>query len=329
MAAPVKRGDTWRIQISVAGVRESESFPTKAKAVVWAEQRRTELRTQKFTGITRGKTCREAFDRYREEVSPTKRGERWEGMRLKVFDDAFGHLALLDLTPDVIGKWRDERLQGVPERKAVTGSTVNRDLNLLSNVLTIARREWKWIAASPTKDVRRPKESAARDRRIKEDEIALLCEMLGFSECKTETTSAIVAVAFLFAIETAMRAGEICALQPEWTTGAVVHLPASVVKNGVKRDVPLSKRAIQLLGFLPKDRLFAITTKSLDALFRKAKVRAGIVDLHFHDSRHEAITRLARKLDVLALARMVGHRDIRQLSVYYNESAADIAQRLG
>jgi integrase len=50
--------------------------------------------------------------------------------------------------------------------------------------------------------------------------------------------------------------------------------------------------------------------------------------LTFHDTRHEAITRLAAKLNVLDLARMVGHRDIKQLQVYYNAPAEEIAMRL-
>ncbi|WP_282433170.1 tyrosine-type recombinase/integrase [Massilia oculi] len=66
----------------------------------------------------------------------------------------------------------------------------------------------------------------------------------------------------------------------------------------------------------------------LDALFRKAKKAAGIEGLTFHDTRHEAITRLAQKLDVLDLARMVGHTNINQLRTYYNPTAEDIASRL-
>ncbi len=52
-------------------------------------------------------------------------------------------------------------------------------------------------------------------------------------------------------------------------------------------------------------------------------------DLHFHDLRHLAITRLAKKLPILDLARMVGHKDLRMLQIYYNESAEAIAQMLG
>lgn len=52
-----------------------------------------------------------------------------------------------------------------------------------------------------------------------------------------------------------------------------------------------------------------------------------IEDGTFHDTRHLAITRLTKKLGVLDLARMVGHRDLRQ-QVYYNETAEAMAERL-
>ena len=74
---------------------------------------------------------------------------------------------------------------------------------------------------------------------------------------------------------------------------------------------------------------FGISTASLDALFRKARERSCIEGLTFHDRRHAAITRLAKKLNVLDLTRIVGHRDLRMLQVYYNESAKDIAAKLG
>lgn len=51
-------------------------------------------------------------------------------------------------------------------------------------------------------------------------------------------------------------------------------------------------------------------------------------DLTCHDTRHEAITRLAAKMNVLSLARIVGHRDIKMLMIYYNKSAEDLAKQL-
>ncbi|WP_250637612.1 tyrosine-type recombinase/integrase [Pandoraea faecigallinarum] len=72
-----------------------------------------------------------------------------------------------------------------------------------------------------------------------------------------------------------------------------------------------------------------MSTASRDALFRKARDRSQIPDVTFHDTRHEAITRLAKKLQPLDLARMTGHRNISELITYYNATATDIAGRLG
>ena len=75
------------------------------------------------------------------------------------------------------------------------------------------------------------------------------------------------------------------------------------------------------------------TRKPAGEAFRKACRRAGIVDLHFHDSRHEAITRMVSggKLSPVVLARMTCHTNLNlnQIMTYYNESAADIADLLG
>jgi len=344
MASFKKDGDVWRVQIYVKGERASGSFPTKAQAVAWAAQRETELRQMKGSGVISGKTVRDAFERYEKEVSRTKRGHRWEALRLGALADVsvdgkkFGDLLVCDLSASHVARLRDIRLQAkTPHGEVVQASTVNRELNLISHVFSTARREWRWMAESPTKDVRRPRNPASRDRRPSDDEIERLSCALGFDESPATSKSQCVAIAFLFAIESAMRAGEICGLTEEMIDGRVVHLPASLNKNGTKRDVPLSIRAVELLGFLPKPErkkedlpmpLFGLTAASLDALFRRAKVRAGIENLTFHDSRHEAITRLAKKLNVLELARMVGHRDLRMLQVYYNETAAAIAERL-
>jgi integrase len=97
-------------------------------------------------------------------------------------------------------------------------------------------------------------------------------------------------------------------------------------KNGRPRNVPLSEQARRVLADVAG--AFDITVRQKDALFRKLCAKAGIEGLHFHDSRHTAITRLATKLTVLELARMVGHRDLNQLLVYYNESAEEIAKKL-
>ena len=128
-----------------------------------------------------------------------------------------------------------------------------------------------------------------------------------------------------YAIETGMRAGEIARLRPENidVDRKVAHL--TITKNGTARDVPLSAKAVKILKEVGE---FNLTTEQISSLFRKIKDRTQIKDLTFHDTRHEAITRLSKKLDVLDLARMVGIQDLKILMVYYNATASEIAERL-
>lgn len=330
MATFKRMAKGWQAQVAVKGIREAKTCSTKAEAVAWAAERETQLRKMAETGVDTDKTCQDAFTRYIKEVSAHKRGKEFEVRRLKAFAIhklgrlTFGDTPIHAVTSDMLGKWRDERL------KTVSGSTVNREFNLLSNVFTTARQEWKWIAANPASDVRRPKESAPRDRLISQSEIDGIIFVSGFTESVAKTVQERVCIAFLFALETAMRAGEICNLPASEVIGSVAHLGDT--KNGTSRDVPLSPRALALLSLLPKvDRtkpMFGLSTTQLDANFRKLRNMAGIEGLTFHDTRHEAITRLARKLNVLELARMVGHRDLKMLQIYYNETAAEIAKKL-
>lgn len=99
-----------------------------------------------------------------------------------------------------------------------------------------------------------------------------------------------------------------------------------------KRDVPLSGEAIAIIKLMDKvkdgDTVFNLKPSQIDSMFRRAKGRALIEGLHFHDTRAEAITRLAGKLDILELARMVGHKDLRMLMVYYRRTAEDLAGKL-
>ncbi len=223
---------------------------------------------------------------------------------------------------------------GATRAREVKGSSVSREMSLLSHALMVARKEWGWLIHDPMKDVRRPADPPPRDRLISHGEIERITLALGYQEgMPVALPSQRVAVAFLFAIETAMRSGEILGLTSRTTDlkRRVAHLP--MTKNGGARDVPLSSRAVALLKMLPgvKDGqpLFGLSPASRDALFRKAKTKAGIEGLTFHDTRHEAITRLAKILQPLDLARITGHTDLNELMTSYNETAEDIAARLG
>lgn len=314
MSEPTRYGKRWQHRVMVSGKRKSGTFDTKAAALKWEAVQRTAPAV-----IISAQTCADAFKRYELEVSVLKRGARWEALRLNAFSlSSLGPIKMGDISAVHVAAWRNQRL------KVVSGSTVNREMNLLSHVFTIARKEWHWVTKSPTTEVSRPKESAPRQRRVTEDEIERICLTLNWKESTPVTKQQTIAAAFLFAIETAMRAGEICSLEAGDVVGRVAHLRRT--KNGDARDVPLSPRALQIWALVPDG--FDITTASLDTMFRTARERASIEGMTFHDTRHEAITRLAKKLHVLDLARMTGHRDVKKLMIYYNLSAEDIADKL-
>lgn len=323
MASLDKRRGKWRARVYVDGVRASGTFHTKAEAAAWALKREAELEA----GIVPGRTVASALERYAEKVSPSKRGARWEAIRLAKLakDPKLGPLRLDTLNASQMAEWRDSRLADV------SGAAVSREMNLLHSVFKKARMEWGWLRGNPLQDVDRPPRPRARRRRIAKDEIERIRFALGYPvDAKPKTISNRVAMAFLFAIETGMRAGEILTL--DWPA---IHLKERFVhldktKNGDERDVALSRYAVKLLKLLPLNMVpaFGLEPAQRDALFRKARKNAEIVNLHFHDSRAEAIWRLSKKLDVLQLARMIGHRDLKSLQIYYNETASEIAKRL-
>lgn len=319
MASFRKMKSGWRAEVCVNRVRDSRMFDTKSAAMIWAVEREQEIKEGKEEVCKHIGT--DIFNRYLKEVSKHKRGEKWEKIRLlKFIEHPPFKKPVNEIVSDDIVKWRNLRLTDV------SPSTVRREMNLLGHCFETARKEWKWIDENPCADVRKPSDAPPRDRLISEEEIKLIRQCLDWPKDEEATGKMQkVAVGFCFAIETAMRMGEICGLTKKDINKNVAKLPKT--KNGSSREVPLSKRALELLTFVP-DLWEDMTPKQFEALYRKGRDRSGIENLVFHDTRHEAITRLAKKLDVLDLARMVGHKDIRQLMTYYNETAENLASRL-
>lgn len=319
MASIRKLKSGYRAEVARQGIRKSKVFPTRQEAKDWAARAEYEiLNGDKIAAKLR---LVELFERYAREVSPGKRGHRWEVIRLeKIGRDAIAQIRLEDLAAKDFAAWRDKRL------REVAPASVIREMQLMSSVLNVARRDWGLISVNPLSDVRKPTKPQPRDRLPTSGEV----EAMRFSAGEDLTKATARAFhAFLFALESAMRAGEIAGL--EWDRVDLERRVAKLThtKNGRAREVPLSSEAVRLLRALPPlDPVFGLSSPQLDVLFRKLRDRAGVTGLTFHDSRHAAITALARKLDVLALARMVGHTDLRQLRVYYNESAEELAKRL-
>jgi integrase len=139
----------------------------------------------------------------------------------------------------------------------------------------------------------------------------------------------------ILAIETGMRRGELLDLRWEHVDlkCGVAHLP--LTKNGDSRDVPLSRRAVQILeqlraGGVKQERVFPMTGNAVRLAFEHLRVRAGMSDFHFHDLRHEAISRLFEKgLNIAEVSAISGHRELKMLQRYTHLRAVDLVARLG
>ena len=308
-----------------AGIYKSKTFRTKAQAERWAREIEHQIDNGEFKDRSiADMTMAEALDRYASEVTVNKRGWRQELSRIKhLRQTEFARLPLNRIeTADVVAL-RNELLE------RVSANTARLYLAVVSNLFTVAQRDWgmTFLANPVIRGVMPSCAGTARDRRLEpgEEEILLnACEEYG----------GFIRDAVIFAIETAMRRGEIANL--EWKhvdpRRRVAHLPET--KNGESRDVPLSPRAVEVLTrrakvrSLKDSRVFGVEPNGISQAFSRVCKAAGIRDLRFHDLRHEATTRLAERFQPLELARITGHKDMKMLLRYYNPRAEDLARKM-
>ena len=267
-------------------------------------------------------TLKELLLRYGRDITPAKRGASQELSRIhKLCQHRIVALRLADLQSSHIAQFRDERL------KEVSGTTVAKDLSLLSLVLNTARMEWGFkLPSNPVALVKKPKENKPRDRRLVEGEYERLVQECG--KRNNHWFKPLVVVA----LETGMRRGELLSL--EWKHVHLdknwAHLP--LTKNGDERDIPLSQKVCEELQALPRDIsgvVFPISTSALRGLWDRSVKRADLQDLHFHDLRHEATSRFFELgLNVVEVAAITGHKDLKMLQRYTHLRAEDLAKKL-
>lgn len=322
-----KSGVVFRVHVHVNGKRESARFKTKPEAAQWAYEREIALR--KDNHLVEGKTMADAFRRFSGEIPDSKKGKRWDLVRLNKFcSDPIANVPASDL--------KIEDGEDFIHRAVVRGlapNTIIREMGLMKTVVRQMVR-WKWLSEYPWQSIKLPKAGKRRTKLYTKSEIALILEHAGLDDaCDIETKMQEVAIAFIVATQSGMRLNEICSIRSSWwnKSGRVISLPASITKTDTSREVPLSTVATDALSRLTErsnGMLFNVDAQSASTFFRRIRLRAGIKDGTFHDSRHYAVTHLARKLDVLSLARVIGHSNIQELMTYYEADAVELATKL-
>ena len=329
MATIRKLRGKWQAQVRRRGVPpRAKSFDKRSDAERWARDLEAEADRSGWVADTLAAektTLKELLTRYRDEVTPGKRGAVSEASRINVMMRCLiAHRTLAKLTSADVASYRDERL------KIVAPATIIRELKTISHAIEIAPREWGlWLPRNPIKLVRRPPVPRGCTRRLNEgEEEALL------AACDRGRTPLLKPLIIL-GIETGMRRGELLDLR--WKhidlTKCVAHLPTT--KNGDPRDIPLSRRATTTLKEIlampgrDADRALPMTGNGVRLAFEHLRVRAGMPDLHFHDLRHEAISRFfERGLNVAEVSAISGHRELKILQRYVHLRAIDLVHRL-
>jgi len=256
MASFRKRGELqWQARVARKGFPpQVKTFTSKAEAEAWAATVESAMAHGVFINSTESErtTLREAFERYGREITVQKKSAAQEKSRIKIIlAHPLALRSLSSLRSSDVASYRDLRL------KSVGAQTVVHDLNLISNMFNIARKEWGMEnLKNPVELVKKPKLPNGRNRRFLGDEEARLLRVAGASR------SAALKPLILVALETAMRLGEMLSL-----TWGNVSFEKGVVclidtKNGESRQVPLSSMAIEILERLPRsadsDRVFGI-----------------------------------------------------------------------
>lgn len=314
MASITKHKSGWRAHVYVHGIRSTKVFEKRRDAQAWAAARERELDGLK---ASKGITFEQATVKYTTTVSKDKApgAADWETRRFAEMVAFFGDgtkLAAIDSAR--IGEWRDHRL------KTVSGSTVQRQANLLQHLFTTAVKEWKVLQANPFDGVRKPEHNPPRHQVWTWPLIKRVLRAKDRNEREVQTIRA-----FHISLHTAMRLNEILAAK---VTGKVAILERDKASGKASEPVkvPLARKGAALFAKYPP---FTLTPGVASATFSDLTDELLIDGLTFHDSRASALTWLSRRMDVMTLARISRHKNLKILmDTYYRESAEQIAARV-
>lgn len=317
----------------------SKTFRLKRDAVDWG--RRTEDEMVRGTYISRTgsekMTAQDALQRYLVEVTPTKKPttQRSENTTAQHLINFLGKYSMAALSSELVASYRDHRIAA-----GKSNNTVRIELALLSNLFTIAIQEWGLgLTHNPVANIRKPSPGRGRDRRLSDDEEARLLTAVNLH------SNPMLGWVVRLAIETGMRQSEILNLRlGDVDVGSrIVRL--SDTKNNSPRTVPLTAAAAATFKTAIGHPLRPLETNLIffgepgkdgkrrpyqfAKIWGEIKIAVKIDDLHFHDLRHEAVSRLVEGgLSDQEVASISGHKSMQMLRRYTHLRAEDLVTKL-
>jgi integrase len=330
----------WKALIRKSGWPSAgKTFRTKRDAEDWA--RRTEDEMVRGVYIQRSQserlTVAAALDRYLNEVTPTKKAttQKAELNKSNRLRDAFGGYSLAAVTPDLVADYRDKRIA-----EGKSNNTVRLELALLSHLFTTAIREWRvGLAYNPVANIRKPSPGEGRDRRLTTEECQRL---LAAADAHSNPMFGWIV---RLALYSGMRAGEIQNLKRNQVDLVKRTILLKDTKNGSARMVPLGKGATEVMRAALGNPIRPIDTDliffgepgrdgkrrpyTITKLWATLRKREGFADLHFHDLRHEAVSRLVEAgLSDQEVSAISGHRSMQMLRKYTHLRSENLVEKL-
>lgn len=332
---------TWKALIRKSGwPTTSKTFRIKRDAMDWA--RRTEDEMVRGVFIQRAASERltldDALDRYLKEVSPTKSAftQRGEACKAKQLKAKLGKYSLAAITPDLVANYRDQRLE-----EGKKPNTVRLELALLGHLFTVSIQEWRTgLTYNPVANIRKPSPGQGRDRRLTAaDEINLL-------DAVSKYSNPMLGWIVRAALATGMRSTEIVSLRRSQVDLQRRIVRLTDTKNGSARTVPLSREATEVftqalanpirpidcdLVFFGEPGRDGKTRRpyTFNKIFGQIKKDIGMADLHFHDLRHEAVSRLVEGgLSDQKVSAISGHKSMQMLKRYTHLRGEDLVEEL-
>lgn len=323
-----KNGLTYQVKIRIKGHPQvTETFKRKTDAKRWAAQTETEIRQGRYfpKSEARKRTFEELIKRYKETVLKKHYPEyQWKYVNL-ILDwwcARLGKRFLCDVTAIILTEYRDKLAsEPTPHGKILAPATVNKYLAFLSQVFTVAVRDWGWLEDNPMRNVKGYTLKNQRTRFLSDNERARLLKVCSESPC------AYLYPVILIALTTGGRKSEIMFLEWKYVDFERRRLHFIDTKNGESRSVPMTQgvyEQLKKLRAVPRidtDYIFprkdGLAPLEIKKHYQKAFKDAELQDFKFHDLRHTAASYLAMSgATLVELSQILGHKTIQMVKRY-------------
>ena len=307
------RQGKWSVQIRKLNQKNIyKTFISKATATAWAKEVETLIDKKQFEDYSDSTrfTFGELVEKYRNEITPKKKGKREETYKLNflIRHDISKH-NLLELQTKHIYEFKAELLDS-----GKAPATINKYLHYIYTIWETAKVEWSMSLPprNPATLVKKEKVRDKIDRILSKEEYASLINASKQSNLKILTDM------IQFAYLTAMRFGEIVKLNVEDINFETKIATLNDTKNGETRHVPLSDQAIEIcLRNRFGEKLFNINRDRFKWYFNQACRKAGVENFRFHDLRACAITNLfLNGWSIAEVSTISGHKSWSELKKY-------------